>query len=138
MVSNKKYSMLGKTYNAEYIICNEENHQNQLKRIRKLPENHKCADCESPFSNWASVNLGIFLCIQCAQVHRGLGSHISKIKSCMGTCYWYPDEIDNMKENGNIQSNLIYNPKCEIKRIPKINIKSSFEKRKKYITIKYS
>ena len=30
---------------------------------------------------WASHNLGIFLCIRCAGIHRNLGVHISKVKS---------------------------------------------------------
>ena len=30
---------------------------------------------------WASWNLGIFLCIRCAGIHRNLGVHISKVKS---------------------------------------------------------
>lgn len=30
---------------------------------------------------WASWNLGIFLCIRCAGIHRNLGVHISRVKS---------------------------------------------------------
>ena len=30
---------------------------------------------------WASWNLGVFLCIRCAGIHRNLGVHVSKVKS---------------------------------------------------------
>lgn len=34
-----------------------------------------------PGPRWASWNLGIFICIRCAGIHRNLGVHISKVKS---------------------------------------------------------
>jgi len=35
--------------------------------------------CSGP--RWASWNLGVFLCIRCAGIHRNLGVHVSKVKS---------------------------------------------------------
>ena len=30
---------------------------------------------------WASANIGVVFCIECSGIHRGLGVHISKVKS---------------------------------------------------------
>lgn len=41
---------------------------------------------------WASWNLGIFLCIRCAGIHRNLGVHISKVKS-VNLDTWTADQL---------------------------------------------
>ena len=45
-------------------------------------ENGGCADCGNTELTWASINLGLMLCIECSGVHRSLGAHISKVKAC--------------------------------------------------------
>ncbi len=47
----------------------------------KAPGNDKCADCDGGTPTWASINLGIMLCIECSGIHRSLGVHISKVRS---------------------------------------------------------
>lgn len=56
----------------------------------RLPTSHffpplkKCLNAaflSPPGPRWASWNLGIFICIRCAGIHRNLGVHISKVKS---------------------------------------------------------
>lgn len=41
---------------------------------------------------WASWNLGVFLCIRCAGIHRNLGVHISKVKS-VNLDSWTPEQM---------------------------------------------
>lgn len=49
--------------------------------------NGSCADCDAPKPEWASLNLGILVCIECSGIHRNLGSHISKVRS-LGLDEW--------------------------------------------------
>lgn len=44
-----------------------------------LDANPVCADCGKPSPDWACVNLGVLVCIECSGVHRGLGVHLSKV-----------------------------------------------------------
>lgn len=41
---------------------------------------------------WASWNLGVFICIRCAGIHRNLGVHISRVKS-VNLDQWTPEQI---------------------------------------------
>lgn len=43
--------------------------------------NTVCADCPRTNPTWASVNLGVLVCLECAGRHRSLGTHISKMRS---------------------------------------------------------
>lgn len=45
------------------------------------PNNATCADCGAADPEWASINLGILICIKCSGIHRQLGTHISKVRS---------------------------------------------------------
>lgn len=44
-----------------------------------LNANPVCADCGAPSPDWACINLGVLVCIECSGVHRSLGVHLSKV-----------------------------------------------------------
>lgn len=41
--------------------------------LAPIPGNDKCADCAAADTEWASINLGILLCIGCSGAHRSVG-----------------------------------------------------------------
>ncbi|CAG9324735.1 unnamed protein product [Blepharisma stoltei] len=56
-------------------------YQERLNRILNKPGNRACAECDNRNPRWASISLGVFVCIRCCGLHRKLGTHISKMKS---------------------------------------------------------
>ena len=73
-----------------------------LNQLRATPENAACFECSAPKPGWAVLPHGVFVCIDCAQLHRNLGRHISQTKAInTGTYLWLPDEIAVMRDVGN-------------------------------------
>ena len=52
-----------------------------LHRVRSLPGNDQCAECDAKDPDWISLNLGIVMCMECSGVHRAMGVHISKVNT---------------------------------------------------------
>ncbi|KAH7882891.1 hypothetical protein F5I97DRAFT_145767 [Phlebopus sp. FC_14] len=89
-------------------IANERNHRTLIELAMK-PGNDICADCKARAPRWASYSLGIFICVHCASIHRKIGTHISKVKSITLDA-WSKEQVEVMKEIGNVKSNAHYNP----------------------------
>ncbi|EJW83040.1 hypothetical protein WUBG_06048 [Wuchereria bancrofti] len=70
-------------------------------------ENKYCADCEAKQPRWASWNLGVFLCIRCAGIHRNLGVHLTKVKS-VNLDSWTPEQVQSMRVMGNKMARRVY------------------------------
>lgn len=52
-----------------------------IQSIRNVRGNSFCVDCDAPNPDWASLNLGALMCIECSGIHRNLGTHLSRVRS---------------------------------------------------------
>uniref|UniRef100_A0A240PNT9 Centaurin-gamma-1A n=1 Tax=Anopheles atroparvus TaxID=41427 RepID=A0A240PNT9_ANOAO len=106
-----------------------------MQSIRsRVPGNGYCVDCDSPNPEWASLNLGVLMCIECSGVHRNLGSHISKVRS-LGLDEWPPGHLSVMLAIGNSLANSVWeaNTRGRVKPTPA----SSREEKETWIRSKY-
>ncbi|XP_070553179.1 arf-GAP with dual PH domain-containing protein 1-like [Ptychodera flava] len=78
-----------------------EKNKNALLDLKKRPGNHVCADCGKHDPDFAAYNIGIFICKECADIHKFLGRHISKVKS-VKVDEWTDEEVEFMASNGNL------------------------------------
>ncbi|RGP77695.1 hypothetical protein FLONG3_4268 [Fusarium longipes] len=74
--------------------------RSKLAALQKESKNNICCDCNAPSPQWASPKFGIFICLSCAGVHRGLGVHISFVRSISMDAF-KSSEIERMRLGGN-------------------------------------
>ncbi|KAI4181093.1 MAG: hypothetical protein LQ348_005088 [Seirophora lacunosa] len=72
----------------------------KLLALQKHPGNTTCCDCAAPSPQWASPKFGTFICLTCAGLHRGLGVHISFVRSITMDAF-KGNEIARMQRGGN-------------------------------------
>merc|ERR1712227_806526 len=99
-----------------------------LKELKAENGNNACCDCEALNPQWVSVTYGIWICLQCSGRHRGLGVHLSFVRSATMD-KWKPSELEKMKVGGNrafndfLEEHDDYNPSWSIEE--KYNSKSA-------------
>ncbi|OUC45126.1 ankyrin repeat protein, partial [Trichinella nativa] len=105
-----------------------------VQALKKVPGNDHCADCNAPNPDWASLNLGTLICIQCSGIHRNLGTHISKVRS-LDLDEWAVEHIRVMQALGNDLVNRIweYDTGNKVKPLPN----STREVKEQWIRAKY-
>uniref|UniRef100_UPI0037E87863 arf-GAP with coiled-coil, ANK repeat and PH domain-containing protein 3 n=1 Tax=Semicossyphus pulcher TaxID=241346 RepID=UPI0037E87863 len=107
-----------------------------LQRIQCLPGNEQCCDCGQADPRWASINLGILLCIECSGIHRSLGVHCSKVRS-LTLDSWEPELLKLMCELGNSVINHIYEGSYQEQGLKKPLPSSSRQEKETWIKAKY-
>lgn len=66
-----------------------------------------CADCGQRDPSWASINLGVFVCLDCSGIHRNLGVHISQVRS-LSLDTWKIEWVKVMQSMGNTRANAYW------------------------------
>ncbi|KAJ2831443.1 hypothetical protein GGI24_001573, partial [Coemansia furcata] len=81
--------------------------ETRMAKMRYPPGNDRCVDCGKRGPEWAVINLGILVCIDCSGIHRSLGVHVSKVRS-IKLDNWEPELMQIMQRLGNHRVNRIY------------------------------
>ncbi|XP_077568133.1 arf-GAP with GTPase, ANK repeat and PH domain-containing protein 1 isoform X2 [Stigmatopora nigra] len=105
-----------------------------LQSIRNIRGNSRCADCDAQNPDWASLNLGALICIECSGIHRNLGTHLSRVRS-LDLDEWPLELLKVMSAIGNEFANSVWeaNSQGHLKPGPD----ASREERERWIRAKY-
>nr|XP_060635851.1 arf-GAP with coiled-coil, ANK repeat and PH domain-containing protein 1 [Anolis sagrei ordinatus] len=107
-----------------------------VDQVQRLEGNAQCCDCREPAPEWASINLGITLCIECSGIHRSLGVHFSKVRS-LTLDSWEPELVKLMCELGNLRINQIYEARVEEMNMKRPHSGCSRAEKEAWIRAKY-
>ncbi|KAJ2008149.1 hypothetical protein H4R26_000354 [Coemansia thaxteri] len=81
--------------------------ETRMAKMRYPQGNDRCVDCSKRAPEWAVINLGALVCIDCSGIHRSLGVHVSKVRS-IKLDNWEPELMQIMLRLGNHRVNRIY------------------------------
>ncbi|XP_071603192.1 arf-GAP with GTPase, ANK repeat and PH domain-containing protein 1 isoform X6 [Heliangelus exortis] len=105
-----------------------------LQSIRNIRGNSHCVDCEAQNPDWASLNLGALICIECSGIHRNLGTHLSRVRS-LDLDDWPIELIKVMSSIGNELANSVWEESSQGHMKP--SPESTREEKERWIRAKY-
>ncbi|XP_028611151.1 arf-GAP with GTPase, ANK repeat and PH domain-containing protein 1 isoform X3 [Grammomys surdaster] len=105
-----------------------------LQSIRNMRGNSHCVDCDTQNPNWASLNLGALMCIECSGIHRNLGTHLSRVRS-LDLDDWPLELIKVMSSIGNELANSVWEEGSQGRTKPSLD--STREEKERWIRAKY-
>ena len=109
--------------------------QATITRLRSdIRGNTRCVDCDAMNPDWASLNLGVLVCIECSGIHRNLGTHVSKVRS-LRLDTWTDTQLGVMRHVGNSLANRLWEAHLDTARRP--GPASSRGKKEVFIREKY-
>ena len=83
------------TLKAQYL-----KHNSLKTSLSKAHSLKHIQDCGSKFPIWASASFGTMICLKCAGAHRGLGVHVSYVRS-LPLDSWKAESLRRMKTSWN-------------------------------------
>ncbi|XP_063319064.1 arf-GAP with GTPase, ANK repeat and PH domain-containing protein 3 isoform X2 [Pelmatolapia mariae] len=105
-----------------------------IQSIRNVRGNSFCVDCDAPNPDWASLNLGALMCIECSGIHRNLGTHLSRVRS-LDLDDWPVELSMVMTAIGNAMANSVWEGAFE--GYTKPGSDSTREEKERWIRAKY-
>uniref|UniRef100_G3PVE3 ArfGAP with RhoGAP domain, ankyrin repeat and PH domain 3 n=1 Tax=Gasterosteus aculeatus TaxID=69293 RepID=G3PVE3_GASAC len=107
------------------------------EKIWSNRSNRTCADCRAPNPDWASINLCVVICKNCAAgQHRGLGTMVSKVQSLkLDTSVWSNEIVQLFIMLGNDRANEFW--AARLPATEELDADASPDQRRDFISQKY-
>uniref|UniRef100_A0A8C7KG35 ArfGAP with GTPase domain, ankyrin repeat and PH domain 3 n=1 Tax=Oncorhynchus kisutch TaxID=8019 RepID=A0A8C7KG35_ONCKI len=105
-----------------------------IQSIRNVRGNSFCVDCDTANPDWASLNLGALICIECSGIHRNLGTHLSRVRS-LDLDDWPVELSMVLMAIGNTMANSVWEGALE--GYTKVGADSTRSERERWIRAKY-
>lgn len=106
------------------------------EKIWSNRSNRTCADCKALNPDWASINLCVVICKNCAGQHRSLGTMVSKVQSLkLDTSVWSNEIVQLFIMMGNDRANEFWATRLPASE--ELDCDAAPEQRREFISLKY-